>query len=163
MQFLDKAFMTAMVLTETMPAAYNPEYYFPTIMQQEIWTSPSVLTIIALCILSGILLISIIGYAVGKSSIGDKQRLSKLVVTVDEDNPHKVSTESRKNRCALFFYSFSFSRNFQEIFTKAPKTIRDSKFEVFNGLRVHMLAWIVLGHTYLLGDACGTSTEILRY
>ena len=85
-----------------------------------------------------------------------------MVEAVDEDNPHKVSTESKKKRWALFIYIFSNSRNFREIFSKPYKTIRDRKFEVFDGLRVQMIGWIILGHVYLLGRAYGYSTTLLK-
>lgn len=163
MRFLDKAFSTFMQLANVLPEANYPNYSFPALSEHDLWNHPSIMAIVSSTILMLIVAISLIGYMVGKSPVGDKQRLSKLVVAVDEDNPNRISVESRKNRCALFFYSFSFSRNFLEIFTKSPKTIRDSKFAVFDGLRVHMTGWIILGHCYLLGDYFGDSSELLRY
>lgn len=103
----------------------------------------------------GLIVVSLIGYGVGKSSIGDRERISNLVEAIDEDNPSRVSTESRKKRWALFLYSFSVSRNFREIFTKPYKTIRDRKFDVFDGLRVQMISWIILGHVYLIAREYG--------
>lgn len=118
--------------------------------------------LISSAILGFVILISLIGYTIGKTNIGNKQHLSTMVDAVDEDNPQKISIESRKTRCALFLYSFSFSRNFREIFTKPYKTIRDRKFDVFDGLRVQMMAWIILGHCYLLGREYGQTNKLLK-
>ena len=161
MRFLDKSFMTFMQLANVLPESSYPIYSFPALSKPDLRHSP--IAFATFTILTAILVISLFGYMVGKRPIGDKQRLSKLVFAVDEDNPKRISVESRKNRCALVFYSFSFSRNFLEIFTKSPKTIRDSKFAVLDGLRVQMTAWIILGHCYLLGDYFGDSSELLRY
>ena len=100
-------------------------------------------------------MISIVGHFIENGKIGDKQNMSTLVEVVDEDDPDHVTIESRKEKWALFIYSFSISRNFQEIFTRSYKSIRDRKFDVFDGLRVQMMAWIVLGHCYLMGNIYG--------
>jgi hypothetical protein len=143
------------------PICKEPRYIFPKDEEGSLWGEKGVPLPLAIMIfvLLGIVLLSVIGYAIGKTTLGDKPRAhSSLVVTVDEDNLSKISIESRKQRWALFLYSFSFSRNFQEIFTKPYRTIRDKRLEVFDGLRVHMLAWIILGHCYLLGSAFGQET-----
>jgi hypothetical protein len=81
-----------------------------------------------------------------------------MVERVEEDNNSKIIIESRKKKWALIFYSFSISRNFDEIFFKPYKSIKDKKFQVFDGLRVHMILWAMLGHLYLLGCQYGNNT-----
>ena len=63
---------------------------------------------------------------------------------------------------ALVIYSFSITRNFQEIFFRPYKSIKDKKFEVFNGLRFLMMIWIMLGHCYLLGSVYGDTSHYLK-
>jgi len=70
--------------------------------------------------------------------------------------------EKRKKGWALFLYSFSLSRNFEEIFTRSYKTIKDRKFDVFDGLRVFMMSWIILGHIYSLGNEYGQVSSLLK-
>jgi hypothetical protein len=85
-----------------------------------------------------------------------------LVEAVDEDNPDQILIEKRKKAWALFLYSFSLSRNFEEIFTRSYKTIKDRKFDVFDGLRVFMMSWIILGHIYSLGNEYGQVSSLLK-
>lgn len=115
-----------------------------------------------LFILGIIILLSIFGYIIGHSKIGNKDHLSHMVEAIDEDNPNKISIDQRKKKWALFFYSFSFSRNFREIFVRSYKTIRDRKFDVFDGLRVFMQSWIILGFCYLMGNVYGNITQITK-
>lgn len=92
------------------------------------------------------------GTVIEKTSIGDKLKAhSSMVETVEEDNLTQVIIESRKKKWALVIYSFSINRNFDEIFFKPYRSIRDRKFQVFDGLRVHMILWAMLGHLYLVG------------
>ena len=72
-----------------------------------------------------ILVLTLFGYFVETGTIGDKRHQSSMVEAVDEDNPERVSVESRKKKWALFILSFSITRNFHEIFTRQYKTVRD--------------------------------------
>jgi hypothetical protein len=48
------------------------------------------------------------------------------------------------------------------VFSRSYSTIKDKKFDIFDGLRVHMLAWIILGHCYVLGDVYGATSKFLK-
>ena len=96
--------------------------------------------------------LSILGYVIEHHSFGDKTLHNSMVEAVEEDHPEHASIEARKQKWALVIYSFSITRNFQEIFFKPYKSIKDKKFEIFNGLRFLSMAWIILGHTYVLGS-----------
>ncbi len=110
------------------------------------WFFVSILVLVILFALA------IVGYWVEYGKIGDKRNLKKkLVEAIDEDHPDIIPIESRKYKWALFLASFSISRNFHEIFTRNYRSIRDRRFDVFDGLRVHMISWIILGHTYVIG------------
>jgi len=103
-----------------------------------------------------LILLTVIGQIVENTSLGDKFNTKhSLVEAIDEDNPEQILIEKRKKGLALFFYSFSLSRNFEEIFTRSYKTIKDRKFDIFDGLRVFMMSWIILGHIYTLGNEYG--------
>jgi hypothetical protein len=103
-----------------------------------------------------LILLTVIGQIVENTSLGDKFNTKhSLVEAIDEDNPEQILIEKRKKGWALFFYSFSLSRNFEEIFTRSYKTIKDRKFDIFDGLRVFMMSWIILGHIYTLGIEYG--------
>ena len=82
-----------------------------------------------------------------------------MVEAIDEENNNQVTIEYRKERWALFIYCFSIVRNFQEIFFRPHKSIKDKKFQVFNGIRVQMINWVILGHVYLTVSVFG----IARY
>ena len=71
----------------------DPIYYFPQKVQIGLWNDLSLGFYIIMAMLAGIILISVIGYCIGKSKVGDKERLSSLVVAVDEDNPQKASID----------------------------------------------------------------------
>jgi hypothetical protein len=101
--------------------------------------------------------LSIVGYMIERGTMGDIQRQSKLVEAVEDGRPDKISIEAKKKRWALVIYSFSVTRNFKEIFLRPNRSIKDKKFEVFNGLRFVMSCWIMLGHCYLLGSQYGNS------
>ena len=75
-----------------------------------------------------------------------------MVEAIEEDRPDKISIEAKKTKWALVVYSFSITRNFKELFMRPSKSIKDKKFEVFNGLKFLMAIWIMLGHCYLLGS-----------
>lgn len=99
-----------------------------------------------------LVILGFIGMIVEKGSCGDKPNVRKsMVEAVEEHNTTQVVGEARKKKWALVLYSFSISRNFDEIFFRPYKTIRDKKFQIFDGLRVHMILWVMLGHLYLLG------------
>ena len=85
-----------------------------------------------------------------------------MVELVEEDNPEQVSVEAKKKGWALILYSFSITRNFDEIFFRPNRSIKDKKFDVFNGLRFTMLSWVILGHTYLLAMDLGNATPYLK-
>jgi hypothetical protein len=103
------------------------------------------------------------GYIVETTSIGDKiNSKSTLVEAIDEDNPDQVLIEKRKETWARVIYSFSIQRNFEEIFTRSYKSIKDRKFDIFDGLRVLMMSWIILGHCYMLGNEYGQTSKLLK-
>ena len=145
-------------MTDPLP----PIYGFPTLKLAQIWQRVSPAFIIGILVLIILVLLSICGLIVEKTSLGDKPASKKsLVEAVDEDNPDQVLIEKKKRSWALFLYSFSLSRNFDEIFIRPNKSIKDKKFEVFDGLRVVMMSWIVLGNTYYLGREYGQVTTLL--
>ncbi len=82
-----------------------------------------------------------------------------MVEAIEEDanKKSKISIIAKKTKWALFIYSFSIVRNFQEIFIKPNKSIKDKKFEIFNGLKFLMAIWIMLGNVYLLGSQYGNT------
>ena len=84
-----------------------------------------------------------------------------MVDTYEEDAPTRVSMEQKKKPWALFVYTFSISKNFNEIFFKGNKTIKDKNFEVLNGLKVILLIWVMLGFCYVLGYQYGNSNRQL--
>ena len=102
--------------------------------------------------------LSIFGFFIEKGKLGDVQRQSMLVEAVEEGAPDKLSIEAKKKRWALVIYSFSVTRNFKEIFVKPSRSIKDKKFEIFNGLKFFMSAWIMLGHCYILGSQYGNTS-----
>ena len=102
--------------------------------------------------------LSIFGYFIEKGEIGDVPRQSKLVDAIEDGRPDKISIEAKKKRWALIVYSFSVTRNFKEVFLRPSKSIKDKKFEVFNGLKFFMAVWIMLGHCYILGSQYGNTT-----
>ena len=106
--------------------------------------------------------LSIFGYFIERGPIGDLKRQSSLVEAIEEDRPDKISIEAKKKKWALVIYSFSITRNFKEIFLRPSKTIKDKKFEVFNGLKFVMTIWIMMGHCYLLGGQYGNSSPELK-
>jgi hypothetical protein len=96
--------------------------------------------------------LSIFGIFIERGKLGDKPSQSSMVEAIEEGKPDKTSIEAKKTKWALIIYSFSLVRNFQEIFVKPNKTIKDKKFEIFNGLKFLMAIWIMLGNVYLLGS-----------
>lgn len=105
------------------------------------------------------------GYFIERGKLGDLPRQSSLVEAIEEDRPDKVSIEAKKKKWALIVYSFSVTRNFKEIFlrpTTSKSSIKDKKFEVFNGLRFFMSVWIMLGHCYLVGSQYGNCTPMFK-
>ena len=82
------------------------------------------------------IMLSLFGLFIEMKCLGDKKNQSTMVEAVEADQPDQVMIEAKKERWALFFYSFSLSRNFEEILLRTPKAIKDKKFEVFNGLKV---------------------------
>ena len=95
--------------------------------------------------------LSIFGYFIEKGTLGDIKHKSSLVEAVEEGRPDKTSIEAKKTRWALVIYSFSLTRNFNEIFMRPSKSIKDKKFEVFNGLKFGMSIWIMMGNVYIIG------------
>lgn len=83
-----------------------------------------------------------------------------MVETYEEEHSKKSSLESKKHTWALIIYSFSFSYNFNAIFFKDYHSIKDRNFEVFNGLRVLMLMWIMVGNTYIVAFQIGNSSSL---
>jgi hypothetical protein len=105
----------------------------------------------------GLIGISIFGYFIEKGKIGDIKDKSSLVEAVEEGRPDKMSIEAKKTKWALVIYSFSITRNFNEIFMRPSKSIKDKKFEVFNGLKFGMSIWIMMGNVYLIGSQFGNT------
>ena len=93
MTFLDSLLINALVFSKVMKQPNDPIYYFPQKVQIGLWNDLSLGFYIIVAILAGIIMISVIGYCIGKSKVGDKERLSSLVVAVDEDNPQKASID----------------------------------------------------------------------
>ncbi len=85
-----------------------------------------------------------------------------MVECVEEEAPENISIENRKAKWALIVYSFAITRNFSEIFFKPYTSIRDKKFEVFNGIRLMMMLWIILGHCYVMGSIYGFTNPSLK-
>lgn len=160
--FLNNFYKNQLIYMNLMSTPADPIYSFPRDDLEEMWQNVGPSFYITCALFAALLVVSVIGYGIGKSSVGNKGRISNLVEAIDEDNPHRVSTESRKKRWALFLYSFSISRNFREIFIKPYKSIRDRKFDVFDGLRVQMVSWIILGHVYLVAREYGQTTKLLK-
>jgi hypothetical protein len=106
--------------------------------------------------------LSIWGYFIEKTPIGDIKHQSSLVEAIEDGRPDKISIEAKKEKWALVFYSFSATRNFKEIFIRPSRSIKDKKFEVFNGLKFVMSIWVMLGHCYLLGSVYGNSSPALK-
>lgn len=77
---------------------------------------------------------------------------------MEVDRPDHISIEAKKKKWALVVYSFSITRNFKELFLRSSKSIKDKKFEVFNGLRFLMAIWVMLGHCYMLGSQYGNTS-----
>lgn len=102
--------------------------------------------------------LSIFGHLIERGTIGDLENKSTLVDAIEEDHPERISIEAKKKKWALVIYSFSITRNFYEVFVKPSKSIKDKKFEVFNGLRFMMAIWLMLGHIYLIGSQYGDTS-----
>lgn len=110
----------------------------------------------------GLIGLSIFGYFIEKGTLGDVKNKSKMVEAIEEDKPDKTSIEAKKTRWALAIYSFSFTRNFNEIFMRPSKSIKDKKFEVFNGLRFTMAIWLMMGNVYIIGSQYGNTGPQFR-
>jgi hypothetical protein len=59
-----------------------------------------------------------VGYFVEYKSLGNKQNNKAMVDTYEEEHPNKMSLESKKHTWALVIYSFSITKNFNDIFFK---------------------------------------------
>jgi hypothetical protein len=92
-----------------------------------------------------------VGVLVEFKTLGDKVTKKTMVDMYEEEQSTELSIESRKHMWALIIYSFSITKSYSEIFLKDNVTIKDKNFEIFNGLRVFMFVWILLGQTYLSG------------
>ena len=110
----------------------------------------------------GIIGLSIFGYFIEKGTIGDVKNKSKMVEAIEEGRPDKTSIEAKKTQWALVIYSFSFIRNFNEIFIRPSKSIKDKKFEIFNGLKFGMSIWIMMGNVYIIGSSFGNTGPLFR-
>ena len=105
----------------------------------------------------GLMGMSIFGIFIEKGKIGDKPKQSSMVEAIEDGRPDKISIEAKKTKWALVIYSFSLVRNFNEIFVKPSKSIKDKKFEIFNGIKFLMAIWIMLGNVYLIGSEYGNT------
>lgn len=111
-----------------------------------------------LSIIVGFVGLSVFGYFIERGPIGDKKKTSTLVEAFEDGQNGKKSIEANKKKWALVVYSFSVTRNFKDIFLRPSKSIKDKKFEVFNGLKFVFSIWIMMGHCYLLGSNYGNTS-----
>ena len=146
-----------MIVSGVIKDPSSPIYSFP--IEQDDTKGFTFYIVIAIFII--IFILSIVGYYVEHSSLGNKSHAKAMVEAYEEEAPARVSIEAQKYKWALIVYSFSFTKNFNEIFFKGSKTIKDKNFEVLNGLRVVMLIWIMFGHCYMMGYRFGNSNLLL--
>jgi hypothetical protein len=93
--------------------------------------------VIALLVL--IVMLWIAGIIVQYTKIGNKP-------TVQNGNNENLKIEEKKNRCAMFFISWSPIINLQKLFT--VKEGGDQSLAVLNGVRVLSICWVVVGHGF---------------
>jgi hypothetical protein len=162
LSMFDKMFMQGIKYTKFIEDPQEPKYSFPKEeelrLRQEgvgFWFMTTLLV--------SLIGISIFGYFIEKGTLGDLKHRSALVEAIEEGRPDKTSIEARKTRWALVVYSFSLTRNFSEIFVRPnSKSIKDKKFEVFNGLRFLFSIWIMMGNVYVIGAMFGNTGPIFR-
>ena len=106
--------------------------------------------------------LSVLGYVVEHHSLGDKKLHTSMVEAVEEEHPEATAIETKKEKWALVVHSFSITRNFQEIFFRPYHSVKDKKFEIFNGLRFINMVWLMLGHCYLLASEFGNTNVYLK-
>ena len=160
LQVLNQFYKHFIKLSGRIDNPMDPEYTFPQQLNMEIEGSVQNPTFIVMVILIALaVIISIVGYFIETKPIGDKRKhRTSMVEIYDEDEPERISVLSKKKKWALVLYAFSLSKNFSEIFFVPYRSIRDKKFEVFNGLKFQMMIWIILGHCYLMSIKYGNST-----
>lgn len=154
--FFDKLYQQGIKYTHYMSDPNKPEYSFPSEYQQSL-SNQSLGFWFLFILMIGFIGLSIFGIFIQRGNIGNKPTQSSMVEAIEEGKPDKTSIEAKKTKWALIIYSFSLVRNFQEIFVKPNKTIKDKKFEIFNGLKFLMAIWIMLGNVYLLGSQYGNT------
>ena len=163
LKFLDNVYKQGLIVSGVILNPEDPEYSFPRVDKEALLSQIGISFYITVFVLLFIVFLSVMGYAVEMSTLGDKVNTkNSLVEAVDEDNPEQILIEKRKKRWALFIYSFSIQRNFEEIFSRSYKSIKDKKFDIFDGLRVIMMSWIILGHCYMLGNEYGQTSPLLK-
>lgn len=161
MQIFNKLLMQSVAINGAFNDSLVPVYTFPQTQQKELHESLSVGAIATIVVFCIIVLLSILGFFVEYRSLGNKKNSKTMVEAYEYEQPNKVSLEAKKQKWALFVYSFSITKNFNEIFFKDYQTIKDRNFEVFNGLKVLMLCWTILGHVYVIGYQYGNANTQL--
>lgn len=160
---LNKLYKQGMIITQAVSNPADPVYSFPQEDFLQIDTENKAGFISMIIILMLFFFLSILGYAVEYYSLGNRKHQSSMVEAVEEENAlQQTSIQSRKKMWALVIYSFSITRNFNEIFFKPYKSIKDKKFEVFNGLKFMNMTWVMLGHCYLIASEFGNSSIYLK-
>lgn len=95
-------------------------------------------TYVMFSIITLLVVFMILGIVVQYTKIGD---LPSIFFAGRADK-----VEDRKNKIALFFYSFNPIVNLQKLFT--VKESVDKRLDVLNGVRVLSIGWVVLGHGF---------------
>jgi hypothetical protein len=88
LKFLDNIYKQGLILSGLMKNPGDPIYSFPRREERIIWSRVGLGIYFSLGIFSILLIITVSGYLVGKTSFGEKsQSKSQLVEFVEEDNP----------------------------------------------------------------------------
>eukprot|EP00347_Sterkiella_histriomuscorum_P010014 403339018 len=166
LRVLNKLYRQAMIITSAVSDPLDPVYTFPQDDYQSVATEKFSGYIIMSIIFMIFIFLSIFGYIIENYKIGDKKNQSSMVEMFEEETTHhqrqSSTIETRKKKWALIIYSFSITRNFHEIFFRPYKSIKDKKFEVFNGIKFINMIWIMLGHCYLLACEFGNAGTFLK-
>ncbi|CDW90007.1 UNKNOWN [Stylonychia lemnae] len=164
LQSLDKIIKKTYVASGWIENPTSPHYSFTSQEYRDLYQDLArpgfIITVLLILLLIGL---SIFGSFVERTQIGDKkQNQNSMVEAIESEDFNQVSLEYKKEKWAIFIYSFSVTRNFKEIFFRPSKSIKDKKFQVFNGIRVFMMTWIILGHCYFVGSVFGITNYKLK-
>jgi hypothetical protein len=94
---------------------------------------------LVIALLAFIVMLWIAGIIVQYSKIGNKP-------TVQNGNNENQKIEEKKNRCAMFFISWSPIINLQKLLY--IKEGGDQSLAVLNGVRVLSICWVIVGHGF---------------